>query len=468
MNSILTRRTNESVDKLALRFPAGALKGSGTILGSAMNEEGRLVVRAASGEVSTLPWRFEEALPDETGAFLLGPDFEGAGLDDANGLEEGMPLLLALARAFSFLKAEAALPRGLVSSGILISTNGEGTDVLVLPPTATAKALTASGAEIRSRAAARLTSPLSDGPEADASFLLAQAAYRYATGSGAYGDLAAEPGSVAIPSRRSLSASLAVPRLDSALAAVTDAALADPRRVGLDAWVSALESAQLADWVRELSPEVSAELERRSANARSEALARRKREEFWRKRGGIVAALGIAIIIVSFVVGDMVRAQNGKPDYSWLTARELVQRYYLALDGIDFESLEACCRGKAAKGDLDYVTNLTVITKTRTAYEGKSPVLRAVDWIAAGKPALSQSDFLYGMVGLVISEESGGGSDRETFRAEYSFWSLDRPDSASPEAASVPVEQKRVDTLTLERGKKGGWKIVGLERKLRS
>jgi hypothetical protein len=464
MSTIASRRAEGGASKIALRFAKGALKGSGSILTTAMAEEGLLF---AGGAVSA--WRFENLIQDEEGAFLLGPDFpDGRGepicLDDAASLEEGLSLLQTLAAAFARLSAEGRLPRGLVSSGILL----RAAEILILPPVAAAKALATNGSGARERAAARLESPASDSPEADASFFLAQAAYRFATGASAYEEAQADVGSLAPARRTSTVAALAAPRLDPELSALIDAALADPKEVGLDAWIAALEKASLLGWQRDLPPEEAAELERRRAAAQAEAAARKNRSDFWRKRGGIVAGAAVALVVCGFIAADMLRAQNDKPDFSALPADQVVANYYKAVDAIDLESLEACGDKKAVDSDWNYVMNLTVITKTRLAYEGKSPIVPAAKWVAAGKPALTTSDFLYGIDGMALSQDGSRGPDLVAYRASYSFWSLERKEGAeanSSEAAANPIEEKRVDEITLQRSPKWkGWRITSLER----
>jgi hypothetical protein len=468
MSSIISRRRDGGIDKIALRFPSGALKGAGAALSSAMSEAGRIVPPAtadAAAAAASRTWSFENVIQDGEGALLVGPGFEGESLDEVEGLERGMPLLLAVARALRSLSAESSLPRGLVSAGIIAGADG----VLVLPPVAAARALAAAGTESRARAVARFSSPLSDGPESDASFLIAQAAYRLAAGEGAFAVDPSEPGGLVNASRRGLSAALAVPRLDPGLASAIDAALADPRRVSLAAWIAALEKAEAAHWIRDLSAEETAASGSRAEAARAEAARRRKRADFWRRRGGIVAAAAVALAVVGLVLGDMARAQKSKPDFSALAPLELARRYYTAVDAIDLEALDACV-GRKVKIDSSYVTNLTVLTKTRMAYEGKNPLRRAADWVAAGKPALPESDMLYGVVGLELVDE-GGGPDRVSCRATYSFWAQEKDDDPPGDpskALSVPVEERRVDELVLERGKKGGWKIASLERRVLS
>jgi hypothetical protein len=482
MNTIASRRSIGGIDKLVLRFPTGALKGAGSSLAMAMNEEGRLI-RFALGGAGSAPswarWRFEDLLQEEDAGLLIGPDFpraDGPGasgaawlsLDDAAGMDEGLDLLLKAARGFQALATDKALPRGIVSSGLLFSPSGE--ELLVLPPQAAAKALAATGAGARGAAAARLLSPLADSPEADASFLLAQAAYRFATGKGAYGAMAEEPGSVA-PSRPfEVAAVLASPRLDPALASLVDAALSDPRKASLSSWAAALDAARVRGWSRALSEGEAAELERRRAAAEAEAAAKRRRADFWRKRGGIVVAAAVAIAVLGFVAADMLRAQRDKPNFADLPADQLVLRYYKAIDDIDIDSLEACGNKKAFESDYNYIMNVTVLAKTRLAYEGKSPVVPAQKWVTDGKPALDPTAFLYGVAGLSVVKEEGRGVDGALYRATYSFWSIDHKEDASGDPSKTtasPLEEKRVDLLALERSPKWkGWRITSLERKV--
>jgi hypothetical protein len=464
MNDIVSRRSVDGCFKLAIRFPRAALRGAGAAMSSALTEEGRLVPERGS----SVPWRFESVLQDEEGALILGPDFLGRSLDEARGIEEGMPLLLRVARALAALAADSTLPRGIVSSGLLVSDRG---DVLALPPNAIAKALSASGAESRAAAVARVKSPLSTGSEADASFLLAQATYRIASGKNPFEREAGEAGGTAGTGQGRVPTGLAAPQLDLRLAGLVDRTLADPTSVRLSEWLAALEAAAEA-WKRELSSAEAAELGERRVAFEAGALAAARRATFFRKKGGILIAAAVAAVALALIGGDIARADRDKPNFSILAPRELARRYYQAVDALDIESLEACGDKKVIKIDEDYMTNLFVITKSRIAYEGKSPVVRAADWVAAGRPALDSNDLLYGIAALSLSgAESYADKASVSIRAEYDFWIVDRKEdpSADPiKALPGPILEKRVDELRLVKVGKGkkGWQITGLDRRV--
>jgi hypothetical protein len=475
VNAILERRREGGADKLALRLPAGAVKGAGTALSSAMREEGFLVGLPGSPSGDGAPgrvvaWRFETVSQEGGAAFLLGPGFDGESLDEVSAdLPDALSRVLALAAALRELAAVGRLPRGLVSPGLLLSAEagaGGARDLLVLPPSAVARALLADGVAGDPSIVARRSSPLADGPEADASFLIAQAVYRFAAGDDAFPG--GERESVASPGRRGLALALAAPRLDPALATLADRALEDPRRVGLAAWVEALAAARASGWTRELAADEAASLSRSAGAERSRQASRRRRAEFWLKRGSLVAAVAAAALVVAFFAGDMARSKADRPDYTWLTPIEIAQRYYLSLDDLDLDSLELCIEGKQARVDRDYVTNLVVLTKTRMAYEGKSPVVRAADWVAEGEPDLAPTDLLYGIAALSLEGPASPSGDSASLRASYSFWTMERIDAPSGNPSEVtarPAEQKRVDELRLQRGK-NGWRIVEIDRRL--
>jgi ketosteroid isomerase-like protein len=236
-------------------------------------------------------------------------------------------------------------------------------------------------------------------------------------------------------------------------------------------WIEVLEAAEAKHWTREISAEEETELERRRRAVEAESLSKRKRADFFRRRGGLLIAAAVLVVVGAFVAGDMIRAQRDKPDFSKLPPADVVRHYYAALDGLDMESLEACGDKKAFDADWNYVMTMTVVTKTRTAYEGKDPIIRAKDWLAAGKPELEQTAFLYGLVDLAIADEGGSGAagNEKRFRATYSVWSMDRKDDPSGDPSKViasAAQEKRVDELGLRRGDKGGWRIVSLTRRI--
>jgi hypothetical protein len=443
---------------LRLSFPRASVKGAGGALSSCLTEEGSLV---SGGEAPRcFPWRFESLGEEADEAFLLGPAFVGRSLDSCEGIEDGLPLLAAAARALDRLSREGRLPRGLVSSGILVGSGGE---VLVLPASAASRALAARGPEVRAAAAARLIHPRSEGPEADASFLLAQAAYRLAAGAHPYPREAAEAGSSAPHSPPALPLALAAPRLDRELASLVDEALADPGAASLGRWLSVLGKAAERGWLRELEPEEEKELAGRKAAAIEAARRKEAASSFLRRRGALIAGIAAAAVLAGLFASSMLGRKAGMPDLSGLSPLQVAQAYYRAIDSLDMETLEVAADKKARKEDDNIAVNITILQKTRIAYESGDPLVKASAWLEKGKPALDPTALLFGVTGLELRDEGGSsiglGATRE-IRARYSLWYIEKSDT---DAAPVPTEDRRIDELTLQKAKEG-WKIVDIRR----
>jgi len=449
---------------VSLVFPASSIKGASGAIAAALSEEGSLV----SGAARRRPWSFESIEEGGGETSLTGPGFSGRSLDSARGVEDGLGLLLEAAKALEYLSREGGLKRGVSSTGILVGPEGE---VLVLPAQSVARALSARSPQERSAAAARLVHPRSESAEADAAFLLAQAAYRFASGTAPFPREAAEAGSSAPPSPPVLAAALAAPALDPALVSVIDRTFADPGSLPLIEWRKELDEAARHGWLRVLRPEEEAEIGREKAARLEKAAKKEALSTFMRKRGALVGGIAGGLALAALVVVSTIQARNDGPSMIGRSPIQVAEAYYQGLSGLDIETLEAAGDPKAKEisADSTMVTNLFILTKTRLAYEGIDTLARAGDWLAAGRPPLDSGKMLFGVTGLELKEESASpssesGSSR-SIRALYSLWYMERSgDEIGAELAVI--EEKREDDLRLELTKKG-WRIVGLERRRR-
>ncbi len=474
--------------KLGIGLGGGGKAPGGQALSSLLKSRGCLV----SGD-RVEEWKLEGVADRAEGLYVYGPAFAGKSLDSLVVAAGGdrAAALAAVARAARALEAAAArglLPAGLSSAGILL---GLGAEALILPPESAGRALRSAsdGAEVGAAglALAWLRSPKADGAAAEAAFLAAQAAYRAASGESAYrvpeapkrGDRAAKgrggTGRAAdLVSGGFLPLALLRPELDPELARVIDESLAKPEAGSLARLRAALDGAEGRGWERRLTEGESDAASRRLGAARASLESRRRREAFFRERRALVVGVSIGLVVAVAAALTAYDIQRGKPDFSKLTARELVETYYRSIDALDVVALEACAprrgrkeRAEAIKQDSNYVSTMTVVSKTRQAYEGKDPIVMAEAWIAAGKPALDPDRVLFGISGLAVAELSAA-PDRATYAAEYSAWTLERrgePGEARAEAAPpLPLERRLRDELSLARDPKKGWRITGIVR----
>lgn len=461
MDGILTTIEHDGAPALAIRVGGGASRPSGQALSSLLGARGCMV---RHGRVEA--WRAEGAAETETGVFLYGPAFEGRGLDDASeppndpagGVDAAFDSLLAAASGLVLAAGQDMLPRGLVAEGVLL---GEGGDILILPPEPILRAMKAAENDTRKHAPGFPRSPRAETSDAEAAFLLAQLIYRAASGESAYapGGTAAGEAGRELASGGFVPLALRSPRLDAELAELVDATLAEPGPESLGRLRDALAAARGRGWLRSLTAAEEEAASRRLAAARAALDARRRRETFVRKRGGILIGAAVAVVLLLVGALTVADARRGKPDYSALSPRELVETYYRAIDSLDLDSLSACATSGAARADMELLSTMTVISKTRLAYEGKNPIVSARAWTEAGKPPLGSDSTLYGITNLSIVELSAV-DNAATYRAEYSSWSTEHIDNGSLKARERAVS----DNLTLEKSRSGAWRIIAIER----
>ncbi|MDP2791358.1 MAG: hypothetical protein Q8O15_06320 [Rectinemataceae bacterium] len=459
-------------------------------------------------------WSFDISFEDAGSTVLAGPAFDGQSLDEAvfRAGPPGEKAMASVARALERLREKGFLPDDLLSCGILAGVDG----VLVLPPKAVHHAFSRLATGKRQGAVAFFRSPKARDAESAAVFLLAQAAYRLACGCPAYtesgaagngasrdgaaGNGAAGNGAAGIPFIHGgfLQSLLAEPRLHPDIAGLIDASLTDPSSRKLSVWVKVLDSAAGRGWLGDVDPVKLAEAGRERGIREEKIRTENRRNAFWRKKGSLITAAAAAFAVLALVVGSVIVDKSNGPDFSKLEPAALVETYYKAVDALDGISMEAAASRAALKIDDTLVTNLTVLTKMRMAYERKSPLMSARDWIAAGKPVAETGTLIYGITGLMIAPDTGSPGKSATdelvrFRADYTLWTTRSADIAERMAKAAGEEKtgttdtsgtttssdsmqppliegrKITDILVLERAKKArkgirGWKITAIER----
>lgn len=460
MKGILQTIERDGAPALAIRVGAEASSLKGQALSSLLGAKG-CVVRKGGVE----SWGAEGAVETEDGLLLYGPPFEGRSLDEilglasageasaivAGGTEAALARLATVAAGLSLAAERGMLPRSPTIHGLILGEEGE---LLALPPEPIRRAIKACKG-VAEAPALFPRSPRASAPAAEAAFLLAQVIYLVACGEKPYAtiddDELAAGGFVPLALRR--------PRLDAELAAAVDASLAQPEAGGLGKLKDALAAARGRGWTRPRSAEEERKAAERATAAKSTLDRERRRAAFIRRRGPLLAAAGTVFAILIVLGLSVAQARRGRPDYSSLSPRELVETYYRALDRIDLASLAACASSRAADADSKRLSTLTVVSKTRLAYEGKDPIVSARSWIEAGRPALDPDRLLYGITDLSVVEV-WAESSAAIYRAEYTSWASDR----SEEGIVAIRERQDRDELRLERGRSGGWKIMKIER----
>ncbi|MDA3940040.1 MAG: hypothetical protein PF693_12170 [Spirochaetia bacterium] len=187
-----------------------------------------------------------------------------------------------------------------------------------------------------------------------------------------------------------------------------------------------------------------------------------KRNQFfahnWKAMATIVA---VFIVLISFSIGPIQNAME-PPITEGMTAKEVVETYYTGIIDMDVELMEDCIEKNAGKKDINEVTQLFVISRVRTGYEGKSGLISAQDWNDGIINNLEPGEQVYGIADLKLTI-----INESTYQAEYIRWYPDIPDDADSDEILPPRKIYIYDILTLEKVK-DVWVIVNLERKKRT
>ena len=117
--------------------------------------------------------------------------------------------------------------------------------------------------------------------------------------------------------------------------------------------------------------------------------------------------------------------------------------------------MQACVIGPAGQGMIDEVTTLYVTSRVTLGYEGRSSIVSAAEWDAAGRPPLVPPSSLYGVTGLTTAEEQG--EPAPVFLVRYDKWNpAPPPDTAGEDPGYVPQSEGHAVTervwMKLDRG----------------
>jgi len=126
------------------------------------------------------------------------------------------------------------------------------------------------------------------------------------------------------------------------------------------------------------------------------------------------------------IAGSLISDRSKLPTTRDMSPREVVESYYDAMEDLDHTMMEACIlkNNKTGKEDIGMVTNLTVMTKVRQAYERERSYIPAREWLEAGSPPTEA--MVFGPVELRIQDTGIQRPESEpveaAFEAEYTMW----------------------------------------------
>ncbi len=172
--------------------------------------------------------------------------------------------------------------------------------------------------------------------------------------------------------------------------------------------------------------------------------------------------LGIILIVFSaltlFSLGPIKNAMK-PPVTVGMDPMEVVNFYYQSYSDMNIENMEDCLKKGVGKNDINEITQMYVVSKVRTGYEGKSGFVSAEDWSNGIITKLSEGEQIAGIANLHIKYLGDS-----LFQANYVRWFSEPLSENDSTGILKPKKVIYTDTLTLDKIK-NVWTIVKLERK---
>ncbi len=456
----MTEIVEQGVKRLAL--PVGRVGKSGSF--------GRILALKGSpgwlvGE-SVREWRFEGVTQQGTDLLLYGPFVSGRSLQSILDLPlaDALGYVSRLAAALVLLKEKEIPLFGLQTDAILFTEDG-GT--LFLPPEVFREVRGQRTYEANRDAHEAINHPDLKG-EALASFSIAALLYRLIARRFPFAGTSAEEiheqaRKLEIPAPDRLA-----PELIPEVSSLVMAGLGRANRASgtLQEWAIALSGLQGRELYRTVTTDEREKVLRESAALREGSEKRFRRSVFWRKNWKLFAVVAAIVVAVGLGLGSILSNVLASRPTKGFTPREVVQTFYLAMNSLNTTLMEACVVNKAGRAEIGEVTNLYVISRVRTAYEGKPGIVPADEWDRDGRQALDPTQSVYGVSNLSIVEQAAEPSP--VFRVDYEKWapasnSDDKASPAGPPTGPRFEGRRNSDRVSL-RQDKGDWVIFSIDR----
>ena len=423
-------------------------------------------------------WRFEGVTQNGTDFFLHGPFVAARPLDSILDLPlaETLPFLARLAQSLVRLK-EMAVPLFSLQTDSILFTDDGGT--LFLPPELFREVRGQRTYETNRDTYEAINHPDLKG-EALASFSIAALLYRVIakrfpfTGTSAE-EIHEQARKLKLPAPDQL-----VPECIPEISSLAMAGLGRVKRVPvtLQEWAAALCGLRGRELYRTVAADERERVLREAAALREGYEKRFRRSVFWRKNGKLIAIVAAVVIAVGLGLGSILSNVFAPRLTKGYTPRKVVQTFYLAMNSLNNSLMDACVVNRAGRAEIGEATNLYVISRVTTAYEGRANIVPADEWDRNGRPSLDAALTVYGVTDLSIAEEAAEPSP--VFRVDYEKWApasnpddgVGPDDEVGPDDGSSPADpptgprfegRKNSDRVSLRRDK-GDWVIFSIDR----
>ena len=375
------------------------------------------------------PWRFGSYVRRGESLLVAGPWVEGELLvsalqrDPAGALAAVTRVAGALAR----LAHESQADHPLQLNGIHLLADG---GVLIFPPTVIRQLTETHSPGATLAAAERVNHPDLTG-EQRWSVMLAILSYRAITGE--YPFPAQREDDLRNQMRRLdvVPAHMLAPGCSGELSAFIGRALRPQRqesRPALAEWPAMLARAR--EEAAPVDAPVAERLQTEAAALRQRYAQSFRRRVFLQRNLRTMVVAAVIVAAVGGVLGSIVANQFKPRSTHGYTPRQVVEAFYAGIGALDHATMEDAVVGDAGKALINEAVNLFVVSRVAQGYEGRSHIVNAADWEAAGQPELPPDRSLYGPTELDIVAEQG--APQPVFRVSYLMWRLGGADGNDP------------------------------------
>jgi hypothetical protein len=395
-------------------------------------------------------WKCSESLEFEEKLIFPGPYYDGSTLADTTIT---IDLLLNLTRAYQILKKENLAIDNFYSPGIFI-LNTDG--ILFFP----SNLLLYITNQLSENEKARFWQPYNHPDATDeqkVSFVLGVLAYYLLTNSYPYSGTSVVELREKMRSSKPVEIEFLKPGIKNDIADLINQSLA-LKNIKLEEWIKQLEIWKQNGVEEPISESEKKQIQKSAAKKKETREKQFLRNQFFSRNWKTIGIIIVIIAVVfSFTIGP-VRNALEPPVTTGMSAKEVVNTYYKAIIDMNTEIMEDCLNKKVGKADITEVTQLYIISRVRTGYEGKSGLISAQDWNDGLITKINPGEQVYGIADLEVKQSSNN-----IFYADYIRWYPEISDDPDSVENLPPIKSYIRDIVSLEKIK-DVWIIVKLER----
>ena len=419
-----------------------------------------LALKGSPGWLAAPPalreWRFSGITEQSGGTVLYGPWVAARSLASVLELapDQALPLFFRLAEALTLLSERSIPLFPLQTDAVLFADDGS---VLFLPAEVMRELR-----ELRPFTMNRDTFECIHHPDlrgdAMVSFALGALLYRQITGAFPFQGESTEDIHEQMRKLEILSPAEAAPGTSAQASQMIMAALSRSRRgiPTLEEWARGLQDWQKDGALKKAPPA--------GATARPRAVRKFQRRLFWEKNWRTALIIAAAVVVVGAGAGSILKGVLAPRVTRGFAPAQVVRAFYSSMNTLDHMTMTACVINGAGKDEINEVTNLYVISRVSTGYEGRSNIVSAEEWDKAGRPSIPSPRTLYGVTGLSIKQEQT--EPLPVFLVSYDKWTPlpGGNETASNQPAGPRYEGHSVQDRVFLKKDRGDWVIYRMDR----